>query len=182
MLVTPRLLLLNGPPGIGKSTVAARYVAEHPLALRLDADEIRRLLGQWEADDRAVGLLARDLVLAMARTHLLAGYAVVVPQFVARAAFADAMAAIAAETRAAFSKLVLMDDRSAAVARFAARAADPALAAHHREAAARAGDTLPALYDALVAFVATRPRASSCARSPATSTATYRSVLAAVAG
>ncbi|HVF06056.1 MAG TPA: AAA family ATPase [Frankiaceae bacterium] len=154
--MTPQLLLLNGPPGIGKSTIAARYVAEHPLALRLDVDELRRGLGRWEAHDHAAGLLARDLALAMAGTHLAAGHDVVVAQYLARPAFADALGAVAAESGAAFAEVVLMDGKQNALARFAARATDPALAAHHREAAARAGDTLPAMYDALVAFAAAR--------------------------
>ncbi|MBA3302830.1 MAG: AAA family ATPase, partial [Acidimicrobiia bacterium] len=40
----PRLILLNGPPGIGKSTLAQRFVDEHPLALNLDLDAVRAML------------------------------------------------------------------------------------------------------------------------------------------
>jgi 2-phosphoglycerate kinase len=47
-----RLILLNGPPGIGKSTLAQRYVDDHPLALNLDIDSVRRLLGRDDARDR----------------------------------------------------------------------------------------------------------------------------------
>ena len=32
----PRLIVLNGSPGIGKSTLARRYVEEHPLTLCLE--------------------------------------------------------------------------------------------------------------------------------------------------
>ncbi|HTI20015.1 MAG TPA: AAA family ATPase, partial [Kutzneria sp.] len=72
------LLLLNGPPGVGKSTVAARYVDDHPLALNLDIDVLRAQLGRWQDDLESAGLVARDLAVAMARTHLLAGHDVVV--------------------------------------------------------------------------------------------------------
>ena len=33
--------MLNGPPGAGKSTLARRYLGDHPLALRIDVDEVR---------------------------------------------------------------------------------------------------------------------------------------------
>jgi len=41
----PRLILLNGPPAAGKSTLAQMYADEHPLTLNLDIDKIRSLLG-----------------------------------------------------------------------------------------------------------------------------------------
>jgi adenylate kinase family enzyme len=41
----PRLIHLNGPPGIGKSTIAQLYVDEHPGTLNLDIDRVRCLIG-----------------------------------------------------------------------------------------------------------------------------------------
>ncbi|MGH3461807.1 MAG: AAA family ATPase [Kribbellaceae bacterium] len=43
MDAVPRLIVLNGPPGCGKSTIARRYAADHPLALALDVDTVRAL-------------------------------------------------------------------------------------------------------------------------------------------
>jgi predicted kinase len=81
----PRLVHLNGPPGIGKSTLARRYVDDHPLAFCLDIDAFRRLIGRWDEYEEQSGLLARAMAIEMATTHLSAGYDVVVPQYVARA-------------------------------------------------------------------------------------------------
>jgi adenylate kinase family enzyme len=44
-----RLIHLNGPPGIGKSTLARRYVADHPGVLNCDIDVLRSLIGGWES-------------------------------------------------------------------------------------------------------------------------------------
>jgi predicted kinase len=40
-----RLLLLNGPPGIGKSTLARRWADDRPGTLCLDVDLLHRFLG-----------------------------------------------------------------------------------------------------------------------------------------
>jgi adenylate kinase family enzyme len=44
----PRLIHLNGPPGIGKSTLARLYVGDHPGVLNLDIDLVRTLIGGWQ--------------------------------------------------------------------------------------------------------------------------------------
>jgi predicted kinase len=74
----PRALLLNGPPGIGKSTLAARLIDDTPLALNIDIDSIRRQLGGWDVQPSSKRL-ARELGKEMARVHLLAGHDVSSP-------------------------------------------------------------------------------------------------------
>lgn len=77
----PRLIVLNGMPGVGKSTLAARYAAERPDVLLVDAD----VLAQSLADDpRGPAEASRSLSLSMAKDHLDAGHDVVVPQLIAR--------------------------------------------------------------------------------------------------
>lgn len=78
---TARLVLLNGMPGAGKSTLAERYRAEHPGVLVVEADVLRTWIGGDPADHAEA---SRVLSLALARAHLEAGYDVVVPQLVAR--------------------------------------------------------------------------------------------------
>ncbi|MEO9325104.1 AAA family ATPase [Nocardioides sp. C4-1] len=75
----PRLVLLNGMPGAGKSTLARRYRDDHPGVLCADADDLRTAIGGVPADhDEAT----QRLVLALAAAHLASGYDVVVPQLV----------------------------------------------------------------------------------------------------
>jgi predicted kinase len=68
------LVLLNGPPASGKSTLAARLVEGRSLALNLDIDVVRGLLGAWIDRPADAGLAARALAVSMARTHLTAGH------------------------------------------------------------------------------------------------------------
>lgn len=100
------LILLNGAPATGKSTLARRYVAGHPLALNLDLDLVRGLLGDWRSSPGEAGLAARAIGLAAARTHLREGHDVVVPQLVARAQFIEELAATATDAGAEFVEIM----------------------------------------------------------------------------
>jgi predicted kinase len=131
----PRLIVLNGPPGIGKSTLAERYVDHHPLSLCLEQDVVRGLLGGWLSRESESGTLARKLCLAMAREHLLAQHDVIVPQFVALPSYLDQLAAVARDVGADHVELVLLDDARSAESRFHARLRDPSRTEHHRVAA-----------------------------------------------
>jgi predicted kinase len=131
----PRLILLNGPPGIGKSTPAKRFISEHRFAFCLDLDGLSRLIGQGGEDLDRTHELARDLCVAMARTHLANGYDVIVPQFLARPVFIQRLKAVALESGADWRELVLLDADGAEEQRFEQRADDPLWADHHREAA-----------------------------------------------
>jgi predicted kinase len=75
-----RLIHLNGPPGIGKSTLARRYVADHPGVLNCDIDVLRTLIGGWESDFGGAGTLIRPAALALIETYLANGHDVVLPQ------------------------------------------------------------------------------------------------------
>jgi predicted kinase len=154
-----RLLLLNGPPGIGKTTIAWAYVQDHPLALSLDVDLIRAQLGGWQADPQA-GLVARALAVEMARVHLGSGRDVAVPQYLGRLAFVEALEAVAASVGAEFVEAALMDGKAAAIARFISRSAAPEATAPDRQAATMAGGEqgLAEMYDRLEQVIAARPR------------------------
>lgn len=104
----PRLIVLNGAPGCGKSRIARMYAEDHPLALNLDVDRIRDLIGRWEEQAYEAGLHARAIALAAADVHLLSGRDVVVPQFLGRPEFAEQLEELAELADAEFHEIVLM--------------------------------------------------------------------------
>jgi predicted kinase len=157
----PRLVLVNGLPGSGKSTLARRHAEDHPLTLVLDVDVVRGLLGAWLDQPAEAGRLARDLALAMARTHLLGGHDVVVPQFLGRPAFVLALADVAEQAGASFVEVALMVEPAEAARRFAYRS-QHAGRPQESDAAAlleREGgpDSLADMHDRLLAVLADRP-------------------------
>jgi hypothetical protein len=78
----PRLIHLNGPSRVGKSTLARRYAEEHAGVLLLDLDVLAGLIGGWQEDFSAALEMARGHGREIAVRHLHAGYDVVFPQLV----------------------------------------------------------------------------------------------------
>lgn len=158
---TPNLILLNGPPAVGKSTLARRYAEDHPGTFVVDIDELRRsILGWEEAPDSKA--MARQSGLAAVRGHLTAGSDVIVPQLLGRADFIDQLATVATETHAAFHEFVILDDEAAVVRRFLARRAALAAAGErHPESAIAPGAeaaSIAGVFEALRRLPARRPR------------------------
>ncbi|SFW44730.1 AAA family ATPase [Amycolatopsis australiensis] len=146
-----KLILLNGPPASGKSTLARRYADDHPPALALDVDRLRAMLGGWRAHPGEAGLLARDIAVAAARTHLSAGHDVVVPQLVARPGFPERLEALAGETGAAYHEFVLLPGRELARRRFETRGPSEI-----ETAVPLTESELDRAYEAVTAFAASR--------------------------
>lgn len=178
----PRLIVLNGPPAVGKSTVAQRYVDDHPLAMNVDIDSVRRLLGRWRESPTEASLLARAMTLTMARAHLAGGHDVVLPQYLGNPQFVQQAEDVASETGAEFVEVVLMTDREDAVRRFADRTAAAALPAHVEagDLVAQYGgpEALFAMYDRLLLVLAHRPRARVVNCPEGEIESVYRDVLA----
>lgn len=173
-----RLILLNGPPGIGKSTLAQRYVDDHPLALNLDIDSVRRLLGRWQDRPNEAGLLARAMTLTMAREHLTSGHDVVLPQFLGRPQFLQQAEDVAAGAGAQFAEFVLMTGRDDARDRFVRRT-EAAVVPAHVEAGRLVeqfggAEALGAMYDRLLLVIAHRPHAQVVACPEGQIDAVYR--------
>ncbi len=160
-----RLLHLNGPPGVGKSTLARRYVDEHPGVLNCDVDALRTFVGGWRSDFAGAGGLIRPAALAMVTAYLRTGHDVVLPQMLVRLSELERFESAARDARAEFVECMITDDEASAVSRFHRRGdsesgeawhqqvrdlveadgGDRALAAHHRglqELAAQRPDTI----------------------------------------
>lgn len=137
----PVLILLNGAPASGKSTLARAWAERHgaELPLAIDVDVVRSMLGGWQAEPVAAGLAARALSLAAIRTQLAAGRDVVVPQYLRRPEFIDQLREAAGAS--AFLECVLVVDAPEAARRFEGR---------HAEALRASGPHSPVVHGALI--------------------------------
>jgi predicted kinase len=158
-----RLVHLNGPPGIGKSTLSALYADRNPGTLNLDVDTLHRLVGGWQDEDTDTWPVVWSLVRAMAAAHLDGGRDVVLPQYLAGIAEIASFERLAREHGAGFCEVVLLDDREAAIERFNRRARDsddPWIRHQHRLIELSGGsEVLGTMYDNLMEIVRLRPAA-----------------------
>ena len=159
-----QLVHVNGPPGIGKSTLSALYAERHPGTLNLDVDVVHRLVGGWTDEDNRTWEVVTPLIRAMASTQLDGGRDVVVPQYHARPEEISALEELAREQGAVFREVVLLDERSVAIERFDRRARDdddPYIQYMHHHVGSRGGGArLGAMYDALLDLLRLLPDAT----------------------
>ncbi len=137
--------------------MARMFVDAHPLALRVDVDEVREWLGAWRQAPQAAGLRARALATAMAADHLRSGHDVVIAQLYGRADHLVELETLAAERGAGYHEIVLMTDLASTLERFTRRGG-PRL----EEALAESGglDSIATLHQRVESMAQSRPQAT----------------------
>lgn len=135
----PRLVLVNGSPAAGKSTLARRYAMDHPGTRVLEIDRLIAFQRSWHDDALDAGRAACDYALRRADQMLREGLDVVVPQYFGRLHMVDELSAVAARTGARFVHVVLTLDPELAVRRFLDRGTDNVLHAQALELAQGSG-------------------------------------------
>jgi len=171
----PSMVHLNGPPGIGKSTLCALYADRHPGTLNLDIDCLHHLVGGWRDPENHTHEVLRPVVLAMASTYLAGGRDVVLPQYLSKVGEIERFEQVAREQGASYREIVLLDVKAAAIARFETRQDDSAWGKHNRRVVASQGGALllEAMYDQLMEVLRLRTGAVVIRTEPGAVEVTY---------
>lgn len=154
------MILLNGPPGVGKSTIGRRVRDDRPRSLLVDFDELWLLIGDWQQDGTQE--LAVAAGLAMAGAHLHAGHDVVAPQFTVAPHFFEDIDALVGETGAVLREIVLTGDPHRVATQFRRRRAERVVAGEADVSSNipddRIDEVIAKATEELGALAATRPR------------------------
>jgi predicted kinase len=178
-------MLLNGNPGMGKTTLAQRYVDEHAMTMNLDIDNLWIMMGQWQASRPHSDRQKLKYAHALANMHLADGYDVIVPSLMQTTEQYEAFEHIASVNHAMFREAVLLSSPKDAIERCKTRARSQG----HSEGFGPGGvlDTsgreqeLTRMYENVLATVALRPNMVRVESVEHDIDGTYRKLLTAVA-
>lgn len=120
-MVVPKLILLHGFAGIGKTTIAERYMNERPLTMLLEAERVGAMLGQWLKYEVEARELLYKLSQPMTATYLKAGHNVIIPMLSTNLKHIQSFERIGREVDAQFFEVVLVAERAEAIRRLLQR-------------------------------------------------------------
>ncbi len=144
----PKLIVLNGPCGIGKNTLAELYKNEHQTSLILDIDELRRTIPDYREQRDASYKEACDLAFTKTEEYLLKGFDVIIPNKIKKPDILNTLEKIAIKCNADFYEFILWATKEDAINRAVKRGFRPGSLLQENK--------LPELYDELEATLQTK--------------------------
>lgn len=122
MLVqSQRLIMINGFAGVGKTTIAKKYIDNHPLSFYIEGDEMIVKIGQWATFEKEAREYIFELTQKIADTYLSFGKTVIIPYLLVNADHAEAFENIAEKHTVPFLEIFLSTNKLEAINRLMER-------------------------------------------------------------
>jgi predicted kinase len=147
----PKLVVINGPCGIGKNTIAEKYKSEHETALILDIDEVRRQIDGYRENREKSLAQAYESAYILALDHLNKGGDVIIPKLISNPDVLEKFREVAKKCEANFYEIVLWTDKKEAIERAVKRGFRPGSLLQE--------DKLESMYDELEEILKNRKNA-----------------------
>jgi predicted kinase len=117
----PKLIILYGFASSGKTTLAKRYVDEHPLTIAIEGDQIIGMIGQWRKNEDEARSMVFGHTQSITENHLTAGYDVMIPHLLSDSTQIEVFENIAKECGASFHEIYIEIEKEDAVNRLLER-------------------------------------------------------------
>ena len=116
-----KLIILYGFAASGKTTIAKKYIDDHPLSITIEGDLIIEMIGQWRKFEDSARELVYKHTCSIVRNHLQSGHTVILPYLLTNATHIESFKAIATEVGCSFYEIYLKEDKEAAISRLLKR-------------------------------------------------------------
>lgn len=117
----PKLIILYGFASSGKTTLAKRYIDEHPLTIAVEGDQIIGMMGQWRKNEDEARSIVFGHTQSITENHLKAGYDVILPYLLSDSSQIDSFEEIAKRCDATFVEAYIDIEKGDAVNRLLER-------------------------------------------------------------
>ena len=146
-----KLILINGPTGIGKSTIAQKVHQTLPLSFLLDIDAQRRYISGYKEHRKQSGDLVLKLSLAMIENYLQNGHDVIIDKVFTDSQVSDKFLELGRKYNATVFEFVLNADKETLIARANERG--------YREGSMLTPDKVPEFWEAMQNYITASPQA-----------------------
>lgn len=106
-----KLIILNGPSGVGKSTIALRLQQELPSSVLIDVDELRRAIPDYRERRKESLMLAYEKTAETIEDHLRNGQSVIIDKAISGADILDSFIEIGKRHDAEIYEILLFADK-----------------------------------------------------------------------
>jgi len=106
-----KLILINGPTGIGKSTISKKIHKEHPMSFLLDIDAQRRYISGYRENRKESLRLVLAVSVAIADEHLASGHDVIIDRVFVDSEVTDRFVKLGEKRNADFLEFILNTDK-----------------------------------------------------------------------
>jgi broad-specificity NMP kinase len=120
-----KLIILNGPPGVGKSTIAARLHQEIPSSVLIDVDELRRTIPNYRERREESLLLSYQRTAEMIEKELRGGHDVIIDKAISYSGTLDTLIETGKKCGAEIYEFLLFADKATVRKRADARGYKP---------------------------------------------------------
>ena len=116
-----KLIILYGFAASGKTTIATKYISDHPLSMMIEEDLLIDMVGQWRKfEDKARDLVYKH-ICSIVKNQLQAGYVVILPCLLTDATRAESFQRIAEEAGCPLYEVYLEGSKEVAITRLLKR-------------------------------------------------------------